>query len=321
MCAGSEVSVDQRCGGADLLRHRLRGERHELHQPACAGRADRADVEAALLADQTECHRRIDRTVGWFGGDRPAGLRQDQAVTAHAARDEHRGVGQADAQSETRRQGAVRGIRRKLVHAQQEGACPMRIVPGDQHGSGAHHLAVGERQHLIACIGGVVQRGDAARQCRGIVAQRERGKLTIECRRPRRRTLVFRLRITARSGDGTAEPVMRAALRDRRLRQPGERREVPRRRGGIVQPAQRDEAGKELRVQLLLRRDPAVPVGERVGVGGVAIVQQATCQQVALGPERGELIRRRIVLCRVAALAATGRSASAVRSAWRSQRA
>ena len=37
-------------------------------------------------------------------------------------------------------------------------------------------------------------------------------------------------------------------------------------------------------------------VGERIGAGGIAVVQQAAGQQVALGPEPGELIRRRIVL-------------------------
>ena len=276
LCAGSAVRETSDVAVPICFATASRGEWHELHQPARAGGADRADVEAALLADQAECHRRIDRSVGWrFGGDRPAGVRQRQAVAAHATRDEHRGVGQADTESEQRGQRTVGGIRRELVHAQQEGARPMRIIPRNQHGSGSHHLAVGERQDLVACEGGVVQRGDAAGERCGVVAERQCGKLTVECHRPRRRALIVRLRITARGGDRAAEPVMRPALGDRRLRQPGERREVPRRRRGIVQPAQRDEAGKELRVQLLLRGDVAVSVGERVGVGGITIVQQA----------------------------------------------
>ena len=153
LCAGSAVSETSETGGADLLRHRLGGERHELHQPARARRADRADIEAALLADDAERDRRIDCAVGRFGGDRPAGLGQHQSVAAHAAGDEHRGVGQADAQREPRGQRAIRGIGRELVHAQQEGARAVRIAPGDQHRGGAHHLAVGERQHLLARVG------------------------------------------------------------------------------------------------------------------------------------------------------------------------
>jgi hypothetical protein len=64
---------NERGGGAELLRHRLRGERHELHQAARTGRADRADVEAALLADDAESERRVDCALRRFGGDRPTG--------------------------------------------------------------------------------------------------------------------------------------------------------------------------------------------------------------------------------------------------------
>ena len=146
-----------------------------------------------------------------FDGDRPAGLRQREPVAAHAARDEHRGVRQPDLKREARGQRAIGRIGRELVHAQQEGARAVRIVPGHQHRGGAHHLAVGERQHLLARVGGVVQRGDAARQRGGIVAQRERGKLAVERRRPGGGAVVFGLRILARRGGGTAQPVMRAA--------------------------------------------------------------------------------------------------------------
>ena len=58
------------------------------------------------------------------------------------------------------------------------------------------------------------------------------------------------------------------------------------RRGGIVQPAQRDEAGEELGVQHLVRRDLAVVGAQRIGALGVAVAQQPARQQVALGPER-----------------------------------
>ena len=75
---------------------------------------------------------------------------------------------------------------------------------------------------------------------------------------------------------------------------------------GVVQPAQRDEAGQELGIEQLLGRDLAVVRGQRVGAGSVAVAQQAAGEQVALGPERGELVgHRRVSLRRLARRAAT----------------
>ena len=91
---------------------------------------------------------------------------------------------------------------------------------------------------------------------------------------------------------------------------------MPRRRGRIVQPAQCDEARQELGVQHLVRRDPAVLSGERIGTGGIAVTQQATRQQVALGPERRDVIHRRVALCGLAGAPPQGkRVRGAVRSA------
>ena len=78
---------------------------------------------------------------------------------------------------------------------------------------------------------------------------------------------------------------------------------------GSIQLAQRDEAGEELGVQQGFAAGLGVAGGERIGAVGVALAQPAAGQDVALVPERGEPVRRRV---RSAALPAAFHSASGV---------
>ena len=92
--------------------------------------------------------------------------------------------GRPSTQREARGQRAIGRVRSELIHPQQEGARTVRIVPRHQHRRGAHHLAVGECQRLIARVARVAQRVDAARQRGSIIAQRQCRKLAVERRRP-----------------------------------------------------------------------------------------------------------------------------------------
>ena len=82
---------------------------------------------------------------------------------------------------------------------------------------------------------------------------------------------------------------MRAALRDRRLREIGERLEILGRLGRRVQDLKRDEAGEEIPVERRLARDRERRGLERVSRLGLVLAQHVAGEDGALVPEIGAL--------------------------------
>ena len=103
----------------------------------------------------------------------------------------------------------------------------------------------------------------------GVVAQRQGGELAVEGGGEGGGLGQQLVGVRVLAGGGAAQPVPGAALGDRGRRGGGERLEVARRGLRLVQQAQRDEAGEEVGVERLARRDRPGIVHQRVGVGGI----------------------------------------------------
>ena len=156
-----------RPGSRLLAPPRWRG-RHQLHQPARAGRTDGADVEAAFLPHDAQGERRIGRGA-WIKWHRPAGC--GSAIPSRPMRRATKTAASGmPAEREGGSQGAFGRDRREFVHPHQKQPGALRVAPGDQPGGGPHHLVAGESQGGIPRTAGVARLGASPSRC---FAQRE----------------------------------------------------------------------------------------------------------------------------------------------------